>query len=156
MDSHHMSQHGKARERRWTWTDAATGGGGGEPQTYWIEFPKGGTKVCPVEGCPGRTGTWTAMRVHFWIWHVRDIVIILEEGNLPHPRCPQCDMLVPWRALNGRHKNTEMCRSGRKRRGDDWRRRRSGTARRWPSPPPVVVSSCPPHSCTFLCSCGGR
>ena len=21
-------------------------------------------------------------------------------------------MLVPWRALNGRHKNTEMCRSG--------------------------------------------
>ena len=21
-------------------------------------------------------------------------------------------MLVPWRSLNGRHKNTEMCRSG--------------------------------------------
>ena len=43
LDSHHMSQHGKARERRWTCTDAATGGGeGGEPQTYRIEFPKGG------------------------------------------------------------------------------------------------------------------
>ena len=41
-----------------------------------------------------------------------DIVIILEEGNLPHPRCTRCDMFVPWWALNGRHKNTEICRSG--------------------------------------------
>ena len=52
------------------------------------------------------------MRVHFWRRHVREIVIILEEGNLPHPRCPRCDMLVSWQALNGRHKNTEMCRIG--------------------------------------------
>ena len=88
------------------------GGEGGDLQTYQIEFPKGGTKVCPVEGCPGRAGTLTAMRVHFWRLHVRDIVIILEEGNLPHPRCPRCDMFVQWRALNGRHKNTEMCRGG--------------------------------------------
>ena len=43
---------------------------------------------------------------------MRDTVIILEEGNLPHPRCENCDMLVPWRALNGRHKDTAMCRSG--------------------------------------------
>ena len=43
---------------------------------------------------------------------MRDIVIILEEGNIPHPRCPRCDIFVLWRALNGRHKNTEMCRSG--------------------------------------------
>ena len=57
---------------------------------------------------------------------MRDIVIILEEGNLPHPRCPGCDMFVPWRALNGRHNNTEMCRSGvdRKQRRP-WRRRMS-------------------------------
>ena len=49
---------------------------------------------------------------------MRDIIIILEEGNLPHPRRTNCDMFVPWRALNGRHKSTEMCRSGadRKRR----------------------------------------
>ena len=88
------------------------GGEGGEPQTYWIEFPKGGTKACPVEGCPGMAGTRTAMWVHLWRHHVRDIVIILGEGNLPHPRFPQCDMFVPWQTLNGRHKNTEMCRSG--------------------------------------------
>ena len=60
------------------------------------------------------------MRVHFWKRHVRDTVIILEEGNLPHPRCEKCDMLVPWRFLNGRHKDTAMCQSGaeRKRRKD--------------------------------------
>ena len=94
------------------------GGEGGEPQTYCIELPKGGTKVCPVEGCPGRAGTRAAMQVHFWRRHVRDIVIILEEEYLPHPRCPRCDILVLWRALNSRHKNTEMCRSeaGKKRR----------------------------------------
>ena len=39
-------------------------------------------------------------------------MIILEEGNLPRPRCPRCDMFVPWRALNDRQKTTEMCRSG--------------------------------------------
>ena len=88
------------------------GGEGEEPQTYRIESPKKGTKACPVEGCPGRSRKRTSMRVHFWIRHVRDIVIILKEGNLPHPICPRCDMLVPWRALNVRHKNTYMCRSG--------------------------------------------
>ena len=52
------------------------------------------------------------MKVHLWRRHVRDVVIILEEGNLPHPRFPRCDILVPWRSLNGRHKSTAMCSSG--------------------------------------------
>ena len=43
-------------------------------------------------------------------------LIILEEGNLPHPRCPGFDMLVPWRSLNVRHKSTAMCRSGAERK----------------------------------------
>ena len=91
LDSHRMTQHYKARERKWAWTDAATGGEEGEEnQTYRMEFPKGGTTECPVEGCTGRAGTRTAMRVHFWRRHVRDTVIILEEGNLPHPRCENC------------------------------------------------------------------
>ena len=83
LDSHRMSQHGRARERKWTWTDATTRRE--EPKTYRMDFPKGGAQICPVEGCPGRAGTRTAMRVHFWRRHVRDTVIILEEGNLPHP-----------------------------------------------------------------------
>ena len=92
------------------------GHGGEEQKTYRMEFPKGGAKECPVEGCPGRAGTRTAMRVHFWGRHVRDPVIILEEGNFLLPRCENCDMLVPWQALNGRHKDTAMCRSGAERK----------------------------------------
>ena len=38
----------------------------------------------------------------FFHRHIWDTVIILEEGNLPQQRCPRCDMLVPWRAFNGR------------------------------------------------------
>ena len=64
-------------------------GGKGEPATGGDgdKGKHGGTRECPVEGCPGRAGTRTAMRVHFWCRHVRDVVIILEEVNLPHPRC---------------------------------------------------------------------
>ena len=117
LDSLRMTHHRKARERNWAWTDAATGGGEGEEkQTYRMELPKGGTKDCPVEGCPGRAGTRTAMGVHFWRGHVRDTIIILEEGNIPHPRCENCDMFVPWRALNGRHKSTVVFKSGPERK----------------------------------------
>ena len=84
---------------------------GGDPQTYRMVFPtKGGPWSCPVEGCPGWAGTRTAMQMHFCNRNVWDIMIILEEGKLPHPRCSQCDMLVPWRSLNGRHHATAMCK----------------------------------------------
>ena len=56
------------------------------------------------------------MRVHFWRRHVWDTVIILEEVNFSHPRCENCDMLVPWQSLNGRHKDTAMCWSGAERK----------------------------------------
>ena len=52
------------------------------------------------------------MRVHFFQRHFRDTVIILEEVNLPHPPCPRCDMLVPWRALNRRYLYTAQCSKG--------------------------------------------
>ena len=56
------------------------------------------------------------MRVHFVHWHVHDTVVILEEGNLPLPRCPRCDLQVPRRALNGRHLGTAQCKTGAKRK----------------------------------------
>ena len=44
LEAHRMLQHGKAKEENWKWTDTATVGGGGKPNTYRIEFPtKGGT-----------------------------------------------------------------------------------------------------------------
>ena len=60
--------------------------------------------------------TRTAKRVHFLHWHVLDTVVILEEGNLPHPRCTLCDILVHRRALNIRHPDTDQCARGAERK----------------------------------------
>ena len=56
------------------------------------------------------------MRMHFCTRNFRDIVIILEEGNLPYPKCSRCEKRVPWRALNGRHHATAMCKKGAERK----------------------------------------
>ena len=52
------------------------------------------------------------MRVHFLHQHVLDTVVVLEEGNLPHPRLPQCNMMLPCHALNRRHLYTANCTKG--------------------------------------------
>ena len=44
--------------------------------------------------------------------------MILEEGNRPYPRSPQCKTFLPQKALNGWHLATEFCRRGMKRK---WR-----------------------------------
>ena len=46
-------------------------------------------------------------------------MVILEEGNLPHPQCPLCDMLMPCRSLNGLHNDTVHCKKGAERK--QWR-----------------------------------
>ena len=80
-------------------------------------FPtKGGPWRCTVEGCPGHLATRTATRVQFLQRHVQDTVVMLEEGNLPHPRCTWCDMQVPRKALNGRHLGTAQCAKGAERK----------------------------------------
>ena len=52
------------------------------------------------------------MQLHFLHCHVLDIVVILEEGNLPHPRYNQCNILVPGRDLNGSHPVIAQCARG--------------------------------------------
>ena len=52
------------------------------------------------------------MRVHFFHRNVQDSVIVLDKGNLPHPQCPRCDILVPWRALKRSHLVTAQCSKG--------------------------------------------
>ena len=49
------------------------------------------------------------LQIHFVHHHVRDTIVILEEGNLPHPRCPDCDMFVPWTELKFQHPTTIIC-----------------------------------------------
>ena len=109
---HLMNRHGKAAPRRHLCPPQTTGG----PRTYKINFPQGSRRQCPVEGCPGVSETRAAMRVHFMHRHVHDTVVILEEGNLPLPRCPRCDLQVSRRALNGRHLGTNQCRTGAERK----------------------------------------
>ena len=82
-----------------------------------MALPKNaGLRSCPVEGCSGRAVTRSYMRMHLLHWHVQDTMLILEEGNLPHPRCPLCDMLVTWRSLNESHKRTAQCKTGLERK----------------------------------------
>ena len=110
LSSNLMTQHGRAAVIRQQWSTPAAGT---RPQTYRMSFPaKGGPRKCPVAGCPGRLSTRTAMRVHFVHRHVLNTVVILEEGNLPHSRYYQCDMLVPRRDLNRRHPGTAQCKKG--------------------------------------------
>ena len=53
-----------------------------------------------------------AVLVHFLHRHVWDTVVILEEGNLPHPRFPLCNILVTWRSLNGMNRLTVQFKKG--------------------------------------------
>ena len=83
-------------------------------------FPaKSVPRSCPVEGYSGRAATQTEMRVYFWHRHVRDTVVILGEGKLPHPRCPLWGILVPWRSLNRIHWHKKQFS-----KGEYWKRRR--------------------------------
>ena len=44
LDSHRMTQHRKAREKRWTWTDVDTGGRRGQATDIPDRVPQGGGK----------------------------------------------------------------------------------------------------------------
>ena len=96
-----QTQQRKEMGSRQHWGNTALGG---EPCTYKMDFPTAGVpRNCPVKGCRGWAEMRMAMRVHFFHWHVRYTVIILEEINFPYPWCPQCNILVPRRDLNGWH-----------------------------------------------------
>ena len=113
--THRQSQNGVGRGDR-----------GGHPpppresHTYQVSFPKHLSRLrCPVAGCLGGASSRTNLRIHFAHRHVRDTIAILEKVSRPYPRCPQCDMFVPQKALNFRHLTTALCRRLMERK---WRR----------------------------------
>ena len=119
MSSHLMTWHEKSAARRHLWAPQTDGG----PRTYKMSFPeKGGRRRCPVEGCPGVLATRTAMRVHFVHRHVHDTVVMLEEGNLPLPRCPGATSSSPGRRSMGATWVPSSAGRGRNGNGDGWRR----------------------------------
>ena len=90
---HRQTQHVVDMLRRNQWETPLPDG---DPQTYWMSFPTAtGLWEFPVEGCRWRAETMKAMGVHFLHRHVWDTILILEEGNPPHPRCPRCEIMVP-------------------------------------------------------------
>ena len=74
---------------------------GGEPQTYKMAYSTAG----------GGRGQGTVPSRYFAF-----TVIILEEEDLFHPRCPPCNMLVTWKAKNRRHITTAHCAKGEERK----------------------------------------
>ena len=90
---------------------------GGDPRTYSMASPTARIpQNCPIEGCPGRAATQTAMLVHFFYQNVWDTVIILWGVNLLHQQCPRYNMLVLWSAVNGRNLATAQCAKGAERK----------------------------------------
>ena len=86
--THCQTEHSVAKGRLGLDGDKADGDGD-KPRTYKMSFlTKAEPRPCPVKGCSGRASTRTEMRVQFWHRNVRDIVVILEEGNIPHPWFP--------------------------------------------------------------------
>ena len=70
-----------------------------------------------MEGCLGGALNWTNIRVHCAHLHTWNTIVILEEGNQPYSRYPQCDMFVSHKTLNGRILTTAFCRRRSKRKG---------------------------------------
>ena len=90
------------------------------PRIYRIYFPReAGSIRCPVGDCEGQAKTHTNPRIHFVHYHIRDTIVITEEGNRLHPRCPACEMFVPWAALNRYHPLLDLCVWGEER--NRWR-----------------------------------
>ena len=64
----------------------------------------------------GEASNRTNLQVHFAHRHLRDTIVILEEGNQPYPWCPNCDMFVSHKSLKGWHLETDFCRRGEERK----------------------------------------
>ena len=47
--------------------------------------------------------------LHIYVW---DTMIILEDGKIPDPQCPWCDIMLPWKAFNGQHTTITQCSKG--------------------------------------------
>ena len=69
-----------------------------------------------MEGFHGESSSRTNLRMHFAHQHPRYSILIPEEGNQSHPRCPQCDMFFPQEAVHWAHPTSSMCRRGSKRK----------------------------------------
>jgi hypothetical protein len=115
---HQRDQHGIAIPMAENWTLPHLS----NPSTHYIiRIPnRGDSAMCPVPGCAATVTTRYGMRRHFQHRHIKDIIVIEEEGLLP--RCGSCGMFVnPFHLNNELHKQSKMCREGTRWRERDER-----------------------------------
>ena len=79
--AHRKDQNGTSWGPKWVATPTNP-----SPRMYRVSFLWAFESVgCPVEGCGGRKLTRTNLRIHFLNRHMQDMIVIMEEGNRPHP-----------------------------------------------------------------------
>jgi hypothetical protein len=76
---------------------------------YQISMPK---KQREQHDCPVPLTTPEGMRRHFMTHHPLDSICIMEEGGQPLDRCKKCNLHASYKALNGKHINSRLCRKG--------------------------------------------
>ena len=77
-------------------------------QLYHVDFPENVERVpCPVPNCPYSAPTRTLLRRHFSRLHDSDVIIILQEGELPC--CPYCRIFAS--NIGPKHFATKACRA---------------------------------------------
>ena len=85
MEAHRQSQHRIVWGAHWDNTPPPE-----YPQLYCLSLPKkAGLVEFPAKGCSGRATSHTKLRIQFMHFHMRDAVVILEEGNHPPHPIPQ-------------------------------------------------------------------
>ena len=63
----------------------------------------------PVVVCGEHALTCANLCIRFVHHHVQYTIVIMEEVNCLQPRCPACDMSVPWAEMNNRCPTTMIC-----------------------------------------------
>ena len=66
------------------------------PKIFRVSVPRTDRSIsCQVEDCEGREMMRNNLGIHFVHRHMRDTVVIMEEGKSPHLRFLAYDWFVP-------------------------------------------------------------
>ena len=88
------------------------GHGGRTVDISYDLYGQGRSVELTVGGMPRPSGNEDGDVVPFNIFNVLDTMVIMEEGSTTHPRRTRLQILVPRKALKGRHSATAQCTRG--------------------------------------------
>ena len=67
------------------------------------------TTPVPGGGVSGGSTNQTNLRVYFLHRHVRDTIVIMEEGSRTYPRCPKYEIFLSYLDINVWHPFMHLC-----------------------------------------------